>query len=178
MPRMDGFEAARAFVPVARGPIGITLSDVNGDTQQDVVVTNSVTDQVSVLLGLGNGSFQAPAVFTVASGGNPAQVFFPSYVAVDDFNADGKLDLAVANPNTSTIALSPGNGQGSFGAPTNTSVGRTPAAVLTGDFNHDGSVDFVTTTRMGTRCRWSSAVAMEGSWMLPAFAPMRAQRRS
>ncbi|HEY7098856.1 MAG TPA: VCBS repeat-containing protein [Terriglobales bacterium] len=145
----DGTFGPATFIPVARGPIGIAAADVNGDTQQDVVVTNSLTEQVSVLLGLGNGSFQAPTTFTVASGGNPAQGFFPSYVAVTDFNGDGKFDLAVANPNTSTIALLPGNGQGSFGAPTNTSVGRTPVAVITGDFNHDGRVDFVTSNEDG-----------------------------
>jgi hypothetical protein len=145
----NGNFAPATFIPVAKGPIGMTLADLNGDTQQDVVVTNSVTNQVSVLLGLGNGGFQAPTAFSVASGGQPSQGFFPSFVALADFNGDGKLDLSVANRNTSTIALLPGDGSGSFGAPSNSPVGRTPVAVFPGDFNHDGRVDFVTSNQDG-----------------------------
>lgn len=130
-------------LPVARGPIGVAVADVNKDTNSDVVVTNSLTDQASVLLGKGDGTFQNPATFTVRSGGNPVQGFFPSYVSLADLNGDNNLDMLVANNNTSTIALLSGDGQGRFGRPANLSVGRTPLAVLPGDFNHDGKMDFV-----------------------------------
>lgn len=40
----DGTFGPATFIPVARGPIGIAAADVNGDTQQDVVVTNSLME--------------------------------------------------------------------------------------------------------------------------------------
>jgi hypothetical protein len=60
-------------------------------------VTNSSTDQVSVMLGNGNGTFQPPAVFTVTPGSvpEPGTAFGPAQVTVDDFNGDGNKDLAI-----------------------------------------------------------------------------------
>jgi len=136
-------------LPVAKGPIGVAIADVNKDNKPDVVVTNSLTDQVSLLLGNGNGSFQNAVAFTVGSGGTPVQGFFPSYVSLADLNADGNLDLLVANNNTSSIALLTGDGKGGFSKPVNLSVGRTPVAVLGGDFNRDGKSDFVTSNLDG-----------------------------
>jgi hypothetical protein len=136
-------------IAVAKGPIGVAMADVNKDNNLDVLVTNSLTDQVSLLLGKGDGTFQTPATFTVASGGAPVQGFFPTYVVIADLNGDSKLDLAVANTNTSTIALLAGDGAGHFAPPLNLSVGRTPVAVLTGDFNHDGRADFISSNLDG-----------------------------
>jgi len=139
----DGTFSPAVNIAVANGPIGVAIADVNKDNNLDVVVTVSLTDQVSLLLGKGDGTFQTPATFTVASGGTPVQGFFPTYVTAADLNADGKLDLLVANTNTSTIALLSGDGAGHFAPPLNLSVGRTPVAVLAGDFNHDGKTDFI-----------------------------------
>ena len=59
----------------------MTVTDLNGDGHQDVVV---VADNVTVLVGLGNGTFQ-PQYFAA---------LFSRHVAVADFNADGRPDLA------------------------------------------------------------------------------------
>src|SRR2546421_1183784 len=71
-------------------------------------------------------------------------------VAVGDFNGDGTLDLAVANPNSSaagvgsdsaTVSILLGTGTGSFGAKTDFSTGRASSSVAVGDFNGDGKLD-------------------------------------
>ena len=68
----------------------MALADVNGDGKPDLVVANSYgADTVSVLLGNGNGTFQAQQTF--ATGSDPVSV------AVGDVNGDGKPDLVVAN---------------------------------------------------------------------------------
>src|SRR3989442_13118818 len=56
----------------------------------------TLSGSVSVLLGNGDGTFQAP--LTVAP------VNIPTSVAVDDFNRDGKPDLAVTNLNSNDAA--------------------------------------------------------------------------
>lgn len=91
---------------------------------------------MSILLGNGNGSFGAATNFAVGS--------FPSSVAVEDFNGDGKLDLAVSNytansPGTVSILL--GNGAGGFAAQTTFPAGSGPESVIASNFNQDGKRD-------------------------------------
>jgi len=65
----------------------------------------------------------------------------PNYVTVGDFNADGELDLAVANAGDNTVSILLGNGDGSFQTQTTYATGSTPVSVTTGDFNGDGKLD-------------------------------------
>jgi hypothetical protein len=60
-------------------------------------------------------------------------------VAVDDFNGDGKPDLAVTNKTGVAILL--GNGDGSFGTPAEFAAGGAADFVTTSDFNGDGKRD-------------------------------------
>jgi uncharacterized protein (DUF2141 family) len=80
----------------------------------------------------------------------------PRVVCVADFNGDGKLDLAVAGINSSsvtvTIALGLGNGkfttEKDFTIPTN---GYGPSGISAADLNHDGKIDLVVANRgLGT----------------------------
>jgi len=50
-----------------------------------------------VLLGNGDGTFQAALNFAVGRG--------PGSVAVGDFNGDGKLDVAVVNHDSGTVSV-------------------------------------------------------------------------
>ncbi len=75
----------------------VAVADVNGDGKPDLVVANYCASSsncsngtVSVLLGNGDGTFQAPVSYN--SGGEEAYS-----VAVADVNGDGKPDLLVAN---------------------------------------------------------------------------------
>jgi hypothetical protein len=140
------FQPAR-FIPVAKGPLGIALGDVNNDGEQDLIVANSRKDEVTVLLGHGDGSFTTPKVFTVTRNGrSPREGYIPAGIALDDFDGDGNLDVAVENIGTSTVAILSGDGKGNFSKPLNLPVGRAETmgmGIATGDFNHDGKVDVI-----------------------------------
>src|SRR5437660_165594 len=71
----------------------------------------------------------------------------PASVAVGDFNGDGKLDLAVANIGSNSVAVLLGNGDGTFQVPLSSLVGDAPAFVAVGDFNGDGKPDLVVANR-------------------------------
>jgi len=80
----------------------VTVSDFNGDGVADLAVVASgasggleAVARVSVLLGNGNGTFQA--AWNFGAGPIPSSVAVSASVAVSDFNGDGKPDLAVGN---------------------------------------------------------------------------------
>ncbi|MCY2990099.1 MAG: FG-GAP-like repeat-containing protein, partial [Planctomycetota bacterium] len=107
-PNMGLFASASAATYPTRdydSPESIAVADFNGDSFNDLVTANSVSDNVAVFRGNGAGGF-ADAV-TYASGG-----LFPRSVIVGDFNADGKPDLAVANGSSDTVGVLLGNGAG------------------------------------------------------------------
>ena len=80
-----------------RFPVSVTVADVNGDGNQDLIVANVGSNNVSVLLGQGNGTFQPEQRF--ATGSNPVSV------AVADVNGDSLSDLIVANQGASDVSV-------------------------------------------------------------------------
>jgi hypothetical protein len=66
---------------------------------------------------------------------------FPEQIVVGDFNGDGKLDLAIGNVYTKTVAVLLGNGNATFAAPQLIPVGGQPFNLAVGDFNGDGKLD-------------------------------------
>ena len=61
------------------------------------MATNAGSNTISILLGIGDGTFAAPIDFEVGNG--------PGWVTVADFNRDGKPDLAVANSRSNTVSV-------------------------------------------------------------------------
>ncbi len=117
-------------------PQSMTIGDFNGDGIADLAIPNSGGNTVTVLRGTGQGSFVevAGSPFAAGTGIN--------YVAVGDFNGDGKQDLATANASTNDVSLLFGDGLGGFTLAGSTiAVGSHPSSLAVGDFNGDGKVD-------------------------------------
>ena len=64
---------------------------------------------------------------------------FTNQATAGDFDADGKLDLAVVNFASNNLSLLFGNGDGSFAPAQNYHVGTAPQAVVAGDFDGNGA---------------------------------------
>ena len=65
----------------------------------------------------------------------------PRGIVTGDFNADGKIDLAVGNFGSNTVSILLGNGEGTFTVQTPIAVGLGPEWLVTGDYNEDGKTD-------------------------------------
>src|SRR5258708_18503968 len=84
----------------------------------------------SVVLGVGDGTFQAAVNCSGGSG--------PVFVAVGDFNGDGKSDLAVANSSSNNVSVLLGDGDGTFQAAVNYAAGAVPRAAGGGGVEMSG----------------------------------------
>ena len=87
-------------------------------------------------LGNGDGTFNLqPALATDLT---------PFRCVTGDFNADGKLDLAVAIHNAAKVSIFLGNGDGTFLPKVDIPTNVRPQSIVAGDFNGDGKIDLVT----------------------------------
>ena len=96
---------------------------------------------MTVFLGEGGGKFQAlpPYNFTFAESVEPV------FVVAADFNGDGKMDVATVAQLAQSVAISLGNGDGTFKPPSILAAGATPVGAAAGDLNGDGKPDLVVT---------------------------------
>jgi hypothetical protein len=120
------------------GGDSVVAADFNGDGkldlalyyQQNTPFANSGT--LSIFLGNGDGTFQAPRTLTGLPETIDSTVLVPG-----DFNGDGHLDLAAQ-----TLAILIGNGSGTF---SHSELPLPHFASVAGDFNGDGRLDLVST---------------------------------
>lgn len=117
----------------------IATADLNGDGNLDLVVEGqdptSQNWSYMVLLGNGDGSFQAPVLYQQSA--QETELTYPIVIA--DFNNDHKPDLAFAQ-GKQTVAVLLGNGDGTFGAPSYVFDGD-GGPIVSADFNRDGNLD-------------------------------------
>ena len=160
----SSFQTNRLYT-IGDGANCIATADFNGDHRLDVAITCVFSDQLYVLMGLGDGAGD----LLVANNGSPGQnynfvdgklsllrgkgdgtfrattnlsvPFHPVAVTTGDFNRDGRADLGFIFSDGLTVLL--GHGDGSFGTNVNYATGRAPVALAMNDFDGDLIPDLV-----------------------------------
>ena len=139
----SGFSAPVLYSVGSRSYLrAVAVGDVTGDNILDVVV--AVADSpgsVVILAGNGDGTFSHYRTLNVGQSG---YAYFPSGVAVGDFNRDGKNDIAAAAAGNLLVFLNTENGisfQSTFYPVANLPV----AELALADFDHDGILDAAVT---------------------------------
>ncbi|CAC5342316.1 FG-GAP repeat protein (fragment) [Planktothrix rubescens CCAP 1459/22] len=124
------------------GSTSVSIGDFNSDNKPDLAVSNQNGASVSILLNTTTNAttptFATKVDFTVGSQATS--------VSIGDFNGDGKLDLATANTNSSTVSIllnTTANGATTptFAPKVDFSTGFNPQSVSIGDINGDGKPD-------------------------------------
>lgn len=129
----DGSFRVPSTIASATGASVPVVADLNNDGKLDVVEARPGSGVLQVMLGNGNGSFQASQNRVAPSA---------TAAAVGDFNKDGKPDIAVSGaPSLVTIHVGDGKGGFSFGPVSDTVLPATNPTVA--DVNCDGKPDLV-----------------------------------
>jgi sugar lactone lactonase YvrE len=147
----------------------IATGDFNGDGIPDIVITKYFEDGSSpvIFLGKGDGTFTSlPTSFTLD--------YFPTSIAVGDFNGDGVLDLAFSDLNGVEIALGAGDGTFKETAASPISVPSELYSLTVGDFNNDGKVDLAGVNNYNDRIVLLAG-AGDGTFTVTATTPAVSQ---
>ncbi len=152
-----------------RGPVAIVQNDFNSDGNQDLAIVNQATNNLTILLGKGDGTFTEANGSPISSGiGNG-----PVAIAAGDLNGDAKSDLAVVNQTDNTVSVLLNNGDATFTAsassPLQTGAGTSPTSVAIADFNQDGLADIAVTN--GGANSFSVFAGISGGLFTLAFQP-------
>jgi hypothetical protein len=129
-----GFSFAHDIV-VGGGPFDMASGDLNRDAIPDLAIANADLHTVTILLGIGDGSFGPQIDIPVP--GNPRGI------TLADHDRDGKLDMFVTRYADGTWTVFYGDGSGGTRAETTLSAGLHPQGIVTADFNNDGFLDVV-----------------------------------
>jgi hypothetical protein len=141
---VGGLSASCQFTVTVTAPVALTqMTSVDFQPQskrqppanRGLLVTDFANDQLQVLMGNGDGTFQRGPRFAVGDG--------PTALAVGDVNADGRTDVIVANLLSNDLSLLLGNGNGTFQRQRLIPAGAQPSAVAVGDFTGDRRLDIV-----------------------------------
>lgn len=124
-------------------PNSVVIGHFNNDNHSDIAVTNSLSDNIGILLGYGNGD--CTHQITLPTGINS----LPSAIIADHFDDDPYLDIAVINTASDSTSIFIGNGNGKFSQLRNYSTGvySLPVAIASKDMNRDGHTDMMVANR-------------------------------
>jgi len=114
-------------------PASAIATDLNGDSNSDLVVVNRNSGMVTVHLGDGAGGFSLLTAHGVGAD--------PTALAAGDFTGDNATDIAVCNNDDGTVRILQGDGTGGFSSLDSYTVGSGPVSITTCWLDDDSVLD-------------------------------------
>jgi hypothetical protein len=144
----------------------LSAEDINNDGELDLTLLNfdvtSNSNVLSVFLGNGNGTFQAPLNNNAAGDID----FIPPVLG--DIDGDGMLDFVDTAPDEGNLAVQFGNGDGNFQTQKTYPAPRGELPAL-GDFNNDGKMDIAALTADSKL--WYLSIFLQGTFPVALVSP-------
>ena len=149
--RGDGsFAAERTYAAGDRTAVGgdgdaydVEAVDVNGDGTPDLAVANRASNNLSLLIGNGDGTFRPGQIYPTGK--------TPYDVIAGDFDGDREPDLAVANGDSRDISIFLGRGDGTFDRRPRQGAGLAAFALAVADLDGDGDQDLAVANNPNTK---------------------------
>lgn len=108
------------------------MADVNQDGIPDLITGNDAKNgYMNIHIGNGTGNFTTATEYAAVG----------EYLAVDDFNGDGKPDIAASNLYDQDVTILLNQGKGAFHLAKTYNLGTVAYDVFAGDFHNDGRLD-------------------------------------
>lgn len=135
------FSQTAAYSVSSQAVGDVRLGDVNGDGQEDLILSLS-TGSVEMYLGSADGSFAAPS----------SQLFSAAFedFEVADLNGDGLDDIVGIEGSTSNLVTLLANGDGTFSETGRVAVSGNTAQLAVSDFDGDGITDALVAYNSGS----------------------------
>src|SRR3984893_92449 len=130
----DGTFTQGQTLPGSFGFFSAVAVDINHDSHLDLIAGGNGT--LYVYLGDGHGAFTQQSFTSQGQ----SDAFFG--ITAGDFNNDSKIDFLATAVNGNSLRYFPGNGDGSFGAPSTQKI-FSPDVITSADFNGDGKRDLL-----------------------------------
>ena len=132
----DGTFGSPVDYELGRLPVETTTADLDHDGDEDLLVTNVESDQLSVLMNDDNGLLHQPTFVNTEE--NPGEV------VCGDVNGDKIVDVIVMSPPTNFFCVFIGNGDGTFEQPEYFLAGSGVAfSIDLGDIDGDSDLDLI-----------------------------------
>lgn len=122
--------------------IDLAIADLNGDSKLDLAVAAPSSAALYVLLGNGDGTFQAGTNYSPGEG--------PVNVVVGDVNGDDGPDLAFADFYSGVVKVLLNNGTGAFTPQADVTIGYGPWSTVLQDFDGNGTLDLAVMRQDGS----------------------------
>ena len=137
---------------VGEGPVALVAGDFENNGLLDLAVVNEIDNSVSILINRGGtqaGTFTQQSTSPISLGSKRAAApAVPPAITTALLTNSGFHDLLITDPTANTVRILLSKGDGTFkeaaGSPI--TVPNEPSAIVTGDFNKDGNVDFAVTS--------------------------------
>ncbi|HXY23768.1 MAG TPA: FG-GAP-like repeat-containing protein [Candidatus Acidoferrum sp.] len=148
-----------------QGPVAMAVADYNADGKPDLAIANQTSDNVTILLGNGDGSFTENTGSPVAVGKLPVAI------ASGNLAGNGRADLAVVNQTDATVTILVNQSDGTFlpGPDSPLTTPPTPTGIAIADFNQDGLPDIAVTSEGANT--FSVFLGVSGGLFALAFEP-------
>ncbi len=124
-----------ASYQVGHNPMNVAAGDINGDGYSDLTVVNHATDDITLMMNYGDGTFYNYGSYLVGDG--------PFAVCAVDIDSDGDIDLAVANNYGNSVSIMYNDGSGALSRIDYT-TDNSPVDVAAADLDGDGDLDLAT----------------------------------
>jgi len=127
----------RSVTTMAHEPCSVSTADFRNSGTQDLAAALADADDVDVMLGNGDGTFQKPVGYPANQG--------TSWLATGVLTTSGNVDIAVANRFGKFATVMLGNGDGTFQKSRVVPTSAAPSFIAIGDFDGDQAPDLIVT---------------------------------